>query len=245
MCMTCGCGPDDTQIDGEHLRHHHEHDHGHGDHVHGPGCGHDHSHDHASGPKVDLTEADKLITGIYIRMATRPGAMVSAAMPQFASELRGQSGFTVADPVGEMKKLFVIVSSIDVIFRAMAVIVLVSSGIAIMLALYNSMNERRRQIAVLRVLGSSRGRIFGLVVTESALLGVLGAVVGLFISLGGGLAAATVLQSRVGLVIRPVYGLEWVLLVVVGAVALAALAGVIPAVMAYRTSVAKNLRPLG
>lgn len=45
MCMTCGCGPDDTQIDGEHL-HHHDHGHGHGAHVHGPGCGHDHSHDH-------------------------------------------------------------------------------------------------------------------------------------------------------------------------------------------------------
>ena len=47
MCMTCGCGPDDTHIDGEHLHHHH--DHGHGAHVHGPGCGHDHSHDHEHG----------------------------------------------------------------------------------------------------------------------------------------------------------------------------------------------------
>ena len=48
MCMTCGCGPDDTHIDGEHLHHHHDHAHGHdhGAHVHGPGCGHDHSHDH-------------------------------------------------------------------------------------------------------------------------------------------------------------------------------------------------------
>ncbi len=49
MCMTCGCGPDDTQIDGEHLHHHHDHDHGHGAHVHGPGCGHDHSHGHDHG----------------------------------------------------------------------------------------------------------------------------------------------------------------------------------------------------
>ena len=47
MCMTCGCGPDDTHIDGEHLHHHH--DHGHGAHVHGPGCGHGHSHDHEHG----------------------------------------------------------------------------------------------------------------------------------------------------------------------------------------------------
>jgi ABC-type lipoprotein release transport system permease subunit len=42
-----------------------------------------------------------------------------------------------------------------------------------------------------------------------------------------------------------VYGLDWVLGVVVGTILLAALAGLVPAVMAYRTSVAKNLRPLG
>lgn len=218
------------------------HDHDHADHDHD----HDHDADHqAGGPAVELTDADRLVTGVFIRMATRPGASVSAAMPQFASELRRQSGFTVADPVGEMKKLFIIVSNVDIIFRAMAVVVLISSAVAIMLALYNSMNERRRQIAVLRVLGSSRTRIFGLVVTESALVGVLGVFTGLILSAAGGAIAAGVLQSRVGLVIRPVYGLEWVLGVAVGAVALAALAGVVPAIMAYRTSVAKNLRPLG
>ena len=58
--------------------------------------------------------------------------------------------------------------NIEDILLAMAVVVMISSGIAIMLALYNSMEQRRRQIAVLRVLGSSRGRIFGLIVTESA-----------------------------------------------------------------------------
>jgi putative ABC transport system permease protein len=144
-----------------------------------------------------------------------------------------------------MRRLFVIVSNVDVIFRAMAVIVLLSSAIAIMLALYNSMNERRRQIAVLRVLGSSRGRIFGLVITESALLGVLGAGAGLVLALVGGIAAAAVLRSRIGLVIRPAWSPDWVLPVLVGAVLLAALAGLVPAVMAYRTSVAKNLKPLG
>lgn len=217
----------------------HSHDH---DHDHGGDHGHDHAHDH---PAVEVTEADRLVTGVYIRMATRRGSSVSAAMPQFAAELRRQAGFTVASPSDEMKKLFVIVSNVDIIFRAMAVIVLVSSAIAIMLALYNSMNERRRQIAVLRVLGCSRVRIFGLVVTESALLGVMGVVAGAVLAVVGGYAAAGALEQRVGLVIRPAWGLEWVLPVAVGAVLLAALAGVVPAVMAYRTSVAKNLKPLG
>ncbi len=225
----------------------HAHDHSHGD-EHAHDHGHDHDHDHAhehENPVIELTDGDRLITGIYVKMATRPGAKVSAAMPQFAAELRARSGFTVAAPSDEMGKLFTIVSRVDVIFRALAVVVLVSSGIAIMLALYNSMSERRRQIAVLRVLGSSRGRIFGLVMTESALLGVLGAAVGLGLSVVGGVLASGVLRQNVGLVVSPVYGIQWVLPVLMGAVGLAALAGLVPAVMAYRTSVAKNLKPIG
>lgn len=219
------------------IDHDHDHDHDHA---------HDHDHDHAHGPPdIELTDADRLVTGIFIRMATRPGATVSAAMPQFAAQLRSQAGFTVAQPKQEMDRLFLIVRNIDVIFRAMAGVVLVSSAIAIMLALYNSMEQRRRQIAVLRVLGASRARIFNLVLTESAVIGLLGAAAGLVVSIVGGVAAATLLQSRVGLTVSPVYQIQWVLPVVVGAVLLAALAGLIPAGMAYRTGVAKNLRPLG
>lgn len=204
----------------------------------------DHDHDHGN-PDIELTDADRKITGIYIATAKRAGSTASAAKPQLAAALRTQSGFTVASPVDEMIRLLRIVSNVDIIFRALAVVVLVSSGIAIMLALYNSMSERRRQIAVLRVLGCSRGRIFGLILTESALLGVFGAAAGVFLSVVGGMAAAEALRQSVQLVIMPTFGIEWVLPVVAGAVLLAALAGIVPAVMAYRTSVAKNLKPIG
>ena len=55
---------------------------------------------------------------------------------------------------------------------------MLSSGIGVMLSLYNSMEQRRSQIAVLRVLGASRQRVFAMVLTESAVLGLLGVVVG-------------------------------------------------------------------
>ena len=120
-----------------------------------------------------------------------------------------------------------------------------SSGIAIMLALYNSMEQRRRQVAVLRVLGASRARVFGLVVTESALIGLLGAAVGALVAVGGAFLAADALKDRVGLVIDPALPPRAVLAVVLATVALASLAGIVPALVAYRTSVANNLRPLG
>jgi putative ABC transport system permease protein len=127
----------------------------------------------------------------------------------------------------------------------MAAVVMVSSGIAVMLALYNSMEQRRRQIAVLRVLGCSQGRVFGLVVTESAMIGLMGAAGGLILCLIGGQIVAAVMKESLGLVIRPALDARWTLMVMLATVGLAAVAGMIPAVMAYRTAVAKNLKPIG
>jgi putative ABC transport system permease protein len=194
---------------------------------------------------ADLTDADRLITGIYIRAQTRKGSEASPVMQSISDMLRRDTSITVASPSDQIRKLFQIVGSIDQVFLAMAAAVMVSSGIAIMLALYNSMEQRRRQIAVLRVLGSSRGRIFGLVVTESALLGALGAAAGLLLSLIGALIVARVMKQRLGLIIEPAFAPEMVLAVLLGTIILAAAAGLVPAIMAYRTSVAKNLRPIG
>lgn len=193
----------------------------------------------------DLTEADRLITGIYLRVATREGSNLSSAQQMVFNQLRADTSITVADPIQEIGKLFAIVDSIDQIFLAMAVVVMVSSGISIMLALYNSMEQRRRQIAVLRVLGCSRQKVFGLVVTESAILGVTGAVAGIALAWLGVEAVSRVMNLRLGLAIDSSLPVKPAALVAMGTIMLASLAGLIPAFMAYRTPVIQNLRPLG
>ncbi|HZW11036.1 MAG TPA: FtsX-like permease family protein [Phycisphaerales bacterium] len=198
--------------------------------------------DHAHTTPDDLTEEDRKITGIYVRAATRPGASASGAVNSLAYALRSE-GFMVAEPGSEIPKLFEIVGGVNAILVAMSGVVLVSGAISIMIALYSSMEQRRRQIAVLRVLGASRARIFGLVLTESAALGLLGALAGVALGVAGGGLAAAALKAELGVAVTPVYPPEWVLLVIVAAVALASVAGVVPAVAAYRTSVARNLRP--
>jgi putative ABC transport system permease protein len=192
----------------------------------------------------DLIDADRQITGIYLRVGTRPGRTIAAAQQQIYNTLRADASITIADPHFEIGKLFGIVSDIDRIFLAMAFIVLISSGIAIMLALYNSMELRRRQIAILRVLGCGRLRVCGLVLTESALIGLLGALAGIVLALLGVQMAAEVMRARLGLVIEPSLEPVWTFLLVMGTILLAAVAGLVPAALAYRTPVVKNLRPL-
>ena len=95
MCMTCGCGPDDTHIDGEHLHHHHDHAHGHdhGAHVHGPGCGHDHSHDHEHGHGHDHAHHShapgmdaKRVVQIEQDILAKNNAYAQANRAQFAAQ---------------------------------------------------------------------------------------------------------------------------------------------------------------
>lgn len=193
---------------------------------------------------ADLIDADRLITGIYLRVGTRPGRTVTAAQQQVYNTLRADPTFTVADPHFEIAKLFAIVSDIDQIFLAMAGIVLISSGIAIMLALYNSMELRRRQIAILRVLGCGRLRVFGLVLTESALIGLLGGLAGIVLAFLGVHLVAELMRQRLGLVIDPMVEPVWTFIVLMATILLAAVAGLAPAALAYRTPVVKNLRPL-
>ena len=211
---------------------------------------HDHDHDHKAHHEppmtlADITDEDRKVTGLYLRLITREGSDSPANLPQIFDMLRRDPTITVAQPNQEITRLFSIVGNIDQILVGMAGVVMASSGIAIMLALYNSMDQRRRQIAVLRVLGASQTRIFGLVLTESALVGVLGAILGLVISLLGVRIVTAIMRDRLGLVIEPLLSPEVAMLVVVATIALGVLAGFIPALMAYRTPVAKNLKPLG
>lgn len=202
-------------------------------------------HDHVHVNPEDLRDSEKLITGILLRVPTRPGEQVSSALPVAFDLLRRQFPFTVAQPAQQVGRLFEIVSGVDTLFIAMAVAVMVAGALSIMLALYNSMDLRRRQVAILRVLGASAGRVFGLVLAESALIGLLGSTLGVALSLAVGAVASAELQRRVGLVIEPTMDLRTIVMACSSATFLACAAGIVPAMRAYRTPVVRGLRPLG
>lgn len=192
---------------------------------------------------ADLIEEDKKVTGYYARVLTRPGMNVSAIFQSAFNSLRNDPKITIAAPDQEIGKLFKIVSNIDRIIIALAATVLVVGAVTIMLVLYQAMEQRRRQIAVLRVLGCTRPRIFGLIVTESAVIGACGAAVGILLSLVGTRIVADMMYQRLGLIIEPGFEPRIVLVLALGTIGLASLAGIVPAAAAYRTSVIKNLRP--
>jgi putative ABC transport system permease protein len=191
---------------------------------------------------ANLRPGERLITGIFVRARGRGDGDTPATLPQLFSQLRSDPSITVASPSQQIDQLFKIVGNIDKLLLAMALVVLVASAVTIMLVMHSAMQLRRRQTAVLRVLGASPGRVFSLALTEAAIIGLIGAGLGLLLAWLGAIGVAGGVRRSLGLVIEPSIEPRWSLVLVASAVALACLAGVVPAMAAYRTDVLRSLR---
>ncbi|MEM7808404.1 MAG: ABC transporter permease [Planctomycetota bacterium] len=119
--------------------------------------------------------------------------------------------------------------------------VMLVAAVSILVGIYNSVQARRREVAILRSLGATRDKVLLLVAGEATLIGIIGAVVGMVGGHAMAAIAGELLRSRIG------GGIAWwtvgpdELAYVGGVVILAMLAGIVPASLAYRTSVAEHL----
>ena len=119
---------------------------------------------------------------------------------------------------------------------------LIVAGIGILVSIYNSMSERRHEIAVMRAFGTGRITVMLVILLESILLSLGGGGLGLLLGHGliGLLNPIIVEQTGVSVPWLQFNPLE--LILIPGLVALASLVGYLPALAAYRTDVAKSLR---
>ena len=137
--------------------------------------------------------------------------------------------------------LWSLVGYADVALSLVSAAVLVVGLLAMLAALYTALNERRREVAVLRVVGLHAGQIFSLFVLESTLIATAGTVLGIA---GAYLLLALVrgpVEQHFGIPLALV-GISSRILVYATAVILAgALLGCVPAFRAYRNSLIDGL----
>ena len=143
-----------------------------------------------------------------------------------------------------MTQLFEKIGWFDKILALVAYLVALVAAGSILASIYNSMNERRRDIAILRALGARRGIIFGTIVLESATIATLGMVAAFFVYAAIVGTAAAIIRSQTGVVLNAMAFHPVMIWATGGMIALGALAGVVPAWKAYRTPVAENLVPV-
>jgi putative ABC transport system permease protein len=147
-----------------------------------------------------------------------------------------------AAPVGEVAKLMQwIVSPVQQALLAITLITCIVAAIGILVSIYNSMNERRRDIAVMRALGARRETVMAVILLESLLIAVIGGALGWLTAHLALAVGSQLIEDRTGIVVGffTTSRAEWYVLPLV--IGLAAVAGLLPAWVAYRTDVARNL----
>lgn len=152
---------------------------------------------------------------------------------------------TFAWPIAQIiSQLFDKIAWFDRVLALVAYLVaLVATG-SILASIYNSMNERRRDIAILRALGARRRTIFCTIVLEAACIAALGMLIA-FAVYGAIIAvAASIIRAQTGVVLDPFTANAMMLWTPLTMIGLSALAGIVPAIKAYRTNVAENLTPV-
>jgi putative ABC transport system permease protein len=198
-----------------------------------------HVHEEHQGPEDEADrkalEAAREVTVILVQYAS---PLAVATLPR---QINSQSELQAASPAYESARLFRMVGVGVEALRGFAVVLIVAAALSVFIALYTALEERRYDLAVMRALGASPGKLFGLLMAEGVVLALLGALIGL------GLGHA--LTSAFGVWLEyqqhgAVTGLEWrpdELWVLAVALGVGVVAALLPAWRAYRTDVSRTL----
>jgi putative ABC transport system permease protein len=205
------------------------HDHeAHDDHGHE---GHDHGHA-PHGIPDDLKE----VSFILVRTKTPLASIMLAA--EINEGMRSQA----VNPIQVISKLMTLfVGNTRKLLLFLTGLIVVVAGIGIFVSIYNSMSDRKREIAIMRALGASRVTVFSIILGESLLLCLGGGILGLLMGHGLIVIAAPFIESQAGIMVNPwsFDVMEFVLFPVL--IGMATLVGFLPGLTAYRTDVADSL----
>jgi putative ABC transport system permease protein len=190
-----------------------------------------------------LPENQREVTAVLV-LTSSPGDTLFPDLTagQLANKINEGQVAQAVFPVREIYNLFnIFVQPIEMILLGLTVLIVIVAGIGIMVSIYNSMNDRRHEIAVMRALGAGRSTVMLIVLLESILLSLAGGLLGWLLghALIAGLNPWIVEQT--GVAVGFFQAVPWELVIIPGLILLAALVGYLPAMVAYRTDVAKAL----
>ena len=130
--------------------------------------------DHAD--EDHLAEDDQEITSMLIQFRS------PMAMMQLPPMINKQTSMQAALTAIEVNRLFDLFAVGISTIRGIALAIIVISALSVFFSLYNSLMDREYELALMRVLGASRGTLFLLIILEGLLLAVIGFVLGMIMS---------------------------------------------------------------
>lgn len=214
----------------DHSAHEHEHDHDHAheheDHAH---------HDHDAHDEHEAHTEDREVTALLVQYKSPKAGLTIPNMVNKTPHLQA------AVPTYELARIFSLLGVGTDLLGYLAWVIMGISGLSVFISLYQSLEDRRYEVALMRVLGASRARVLVSVLLEGQVVAVVGCLAGLLLAHSLtwliSRSAADSWQMALGNGTMA-EGEGWLLLFAIVAGLLAAL---VPAIQAYRLDISQTL----
>jgi len=164
---------------------------------------------------------------------------------QLESQINKQGDqYTLAYPIARvMADFFNKMGWLNRVLTIIAYLTMFVAAGSILASIYNTINERRREFAILRALGAKRRVVFSAIVLECLAISVMGVIAGFAVATAIMGVAAVIIREQTGVVLSILSYEPTALIAPLVMIGLGALAGIVPAFKAYSTDVATNIIP--
>ncbi|OEK02256.1 ABC transporter permease [Roseivirga sp. 4D4] len=180
-------------------------------------------------------DEDDEITSMLIQYRSPMGAV---QMPRM---INANTNMQAASPAFETQRLFSLLGIGVDMLRSFAYIIIIIAGLSIFISMYNALKDRKYDLAIMRSLGASRGKLFVHVIIEGVIITTLGGILGIILGHGlmEALARSYEKSEEVGVSGLVFVNQEFYVLLISLGVGL--IASLIPALNAYKTDISKVL----
>ena len=193
-----------------------------------------------STPAGEIREMDLTPTAVTAALVGVDSPLKTFALQRAINQYPQEPLLAILPGVA-LQELWSIVGIAETALMAVSAMVVVTALIGMMATIFSSLNERRREMAIFRAVGARPSTIFCMLIFEAVVMAAIGALLGLALLYGGLIVAQPILDSAYGLwlpIEAPTMREVWTVL---GVICAGAIVSLVPALRAYKMSVADGM----
>tara|TARA_B100000768_G_scaffold324_1_gene373 strand:- start:1144 stop:2346 length:1203 start_codon:yes stop_codon:yes gene_type:complete len=193
------------------------------------------THNHEDGDEHEHEHDDREITAMLIKFKSPMNII------QFPRQINENTNLQAAVPSYEISRLFKLFGFGIETLSYLAYLIIIVSGFSLFINLFNSMRERKYEMALIRTLGASRFQLSTMIIFESLVLTISGFVLGLLFSRFGVMFVSSLMEESINYNLNSFKILNeeyWLLglCILIGVVS-----SLIPAIQVYKMNISKIL----
>lgn len=180
-------------------------------------------------------ERPKEITAAFIKFKNPMGIL---SIPRYVNQ---KTNMQAALPAIEINRLFSLMGTGIDTLKSLAILIVLISGISVFISLYQSLKERKFELALLRTMGASRFQIFSLVIVEGLVISIIGFLCGMAFSKIAMTVISKMAEENYQYNLQSSFFSKEEGLLFLGILALGFMASILPSIQAFRLNISKTL----